>query len=92
MCFLYQTYKLKLSNLERKLFIGMVCKKMGEEVDLNTLSFLCKHFLCNSFHRLSTLQDIRQMFDKFGPVEEVTVLRDDQGVSRGKYFPKSRRI
>ena len=44
MCFLYQTYKLKLSNLERKLFIGMVCKKMGEEVDLNTLSFLCKHF------------------------------------------------
>ena len=28
-------------------------------------------------------QDIRQMFDKFGPVEEVTVLRDDNGVSRG---------
>ena len=60
-CVSYQTYKLKLSNLERKLFIGMVCKKMGEEVDLNTFSFLC-HF----FHRLSTLQDIRQMFDKFG--------------------------
>merc|ERR550534_2270886 len=40
---------------ERKLFIGMVCKKNDEE-------------------------DIRQMFDKFGPVEEVTVLRDDNGV------------
>ena len=24
------------------------------------------------------------MFDKFGPVEEVTVLRDDQGMSRGE--------
>ena len=88
MCFLYQTYKLKLSNLERKLFIGMVCKKMGEEVDLNTLPFLCKHFLRSFFHWLSTLQDIRQMFDKFGPVEEVTVLRDDQGVSRGKYLSR----
>ena len=43
--FFNQTYKLKLSNLERKLFIGMVCKKMGEEVDLNTSSFLWKHFL-----------------------------------------------
>ena len=31
----------------------------------------------------SVFQDIRQMFDKFGPVEEVTVLRDDNGVSRG---------
>merc|ERR1719180_126508 len=46
---------------ERKLFIGMVCKKNDEE-------------------------DIRQMFDKFGPVEEVTVLRDDQGMSRGCAF------
>ena len=32
------------------------------------------------------------MFDKFGPVEEVTVLRDDQGVSRGKYFSQSNLI
>ena len=30
--------------------------------------------------------DIRQMFEKFGPVEECSVLRDDNGVSRGCAF------
>ena len=48
--FFNQTYKLKLSNLERKLFIGMVCKKMGEEVDLSTLSFFVQTLFCNFFH------------------------------------------
>jgi RNA recognition motif-containing protein len=43
---------------ERKLFIGMVCKKLNEE-------------------------DIRNMFIHFGPIEECTVLRDDNGISRG---------
>jgi len=46
---------------ERKLFIGMVCKKMSED-------------------------DIRQMFEKYGPVEECSILRDDNGVSRGCAF------
>ena len=79
----------------------MVCKKMGEEVNSYT-SFLTQHFslklvyswfLTQTFFlKLVQLQDIRQMFDKFGPVEEITVLRDDQGVSRGKYFPQSRGI
>ena len=43
---------------ERKLFIGMVCKKLNED-------------------------DIKDMFIQFGPIEECTVLRDDNGISRG---------
>ena len=67
----------------------MVCKKMGEEV--NFASHFLLHFSSRFFIFLAefseiSVQDIRQMFDKFGPVEEVTVLRDDQGVSRGKSF------
>ena len=87
---------------ERKLFIGMVCKKNDEEVK-NIWSE--KYISAEYFREASKytwsdeknkiwcfpkpipnqfqFQDIRQMFDKFGPVEEVTVLRDDQGVSRG---------
>jgi len=30
--------------------------------------------------------DIRQMFEKYGPVEECSILRDDNGVSRGCAF------
>ena len=48
---------------ERKLFIGMVCKKLNEE-------------------------DIKDMFIQFGPIEECTVLRDDNGISRGKRLLK----
>jgi len=46
---------------ERKLFIGMVCKKLNED-------------------------DIKDMFIQFGPIEECTVLRDDNGISRGCAF------
>ena len=49
---------LNIRDLERKLFIGMVCKKLNEE-------------------------DIKDMFIQFGPIEECTVLRDDNGISRG---------
>ena len=30
-------------------------------------------------------EEIKQIFAKFGPIEECTVLRDDNGISRGKY-------
>ena len=49
---------LTFNDLERKLFIGMVCKKLNEE-------------------------EIKDMFIQFGPIEECTVLRDDNGISRG---------
>ena len=49
-----------MSILERKLFIGMVNKRLDEE-------------------------EIKQIFAKFGPIEECTVLRDDNGISRGIY-------
>jgi len=46
---------------ERKLFIGMVSKRLSED-------------------------DIKQMFAVFGPIEECTILRDDNGISRGCAF------
>ena len=54
----YIDFDLSSRVSERKLFIGMVSKKLNEE-------------------------DIRAMFIQFGPIEECTVLRDDNGVSRG---------
>ena len=44
---------------ERKLFVGMVAKKYGEN-------------------------DVRAMFQHFGVIEECTVLRDANGISKGQ--------
>jgi len=46
---------------DRKLFVGMVCKKLSED-------------------------NIRNMFDKFGSIEECTILRDNNGISKGCAF------
>ena len=47
---------------ERKIFVGMVSKKLGEE-------------------------EVKLMFQQFGPIEDCTVLRDDNGISRGNHIP-----
>ena len=52
-------YLLKSFYLERKIFVGMVSKKLGEE-------------------------EIKTMFNQFGAIEDCTVLRDDNGISRGE--------
>lgn len=46
---------------ERKLFVGMVNKKLSED-------------------------DIKKMFEQFGAIEDCSVLRDDNGISRGCAF------
>ena len=50
---------MKSFYLERKIFVGMVSKKLGEE-------------------------EIKNMFNQFGAIEDCTVLRDDNGISRGE--------
>lgn len=49
------------SPIERKLFIGMLNKKLSEN-------------------------DVRQIFEKHGPIEECTVLRDQNNQSKGCAF------
>lgn len=48
-------------TLERKLFVGMLNKKLSEN-------------------------DVRQIFEKHGPIEECTVLRDQNAQSKGCAF------
>ena len=57
---LQSDYLLKVPlYLERKIFVGMVSKKLSEE-------------------------EIKNMFNQFGAIEDCTVLRDDSGISRGE--------
>ena len=48
-------------SLERKIFVGMISKKLAEN-------------------------DLRHMFNRFGLIEECSILRDPNGVSRGCGF------
>ena len=66
------------------IFVKDFIKIFLDPLYLLTSPSLCLPLFWHIYHH--SFQDIRQMFDKFGPVEEVTVLRDDQGLSRGKYF------
>ena len=56
----FHTFLFFVSFPERKLFIGMLSKRLNE---------------C----------DVRQLFNSYGQIEECTVLRDNNGTSRGEY-------
>lgn len=49
------------NRAERKIFVGMICKKVTE-------------------------MDLRTMFCRFGLIEECSILRDGNGMSRGCGF------